>query len=525
MQLLNASKKNALAPKELETFALAAYLTGRDEESYEILERAHHEYLTRKKTPQAVRCAYWLGLMLMNAGERARSNGWMARGERLLGSEHLPDCAEKGFVFLPAALQALSRGDATNAEKLFEQIATIGDRFRDTDLTVVGRLGQGQALIQQGGVDRGLRLLDETMIIIETGKVFPVLNGIVYCAAIDACRKVWDLRRAREWTAALTRWCDAQPDIVPFRGQCLLRRAEVTQMHGEWLEALRKASDACERLKQPTAESLAAEAHYRRAEIFRLRGEFENAESSYSEAAKRGRIPQPGLALLRLTQGQLDAAETSIRNALRETKAPNLRAGLLAVATRIMIAVGQKAEASRTSDELTILANNLNSPYLIATAEYCRGAVFVAEGRFDTAIEQLQKAMSAWNALHLPYESALTRELKGLAYRQLDDKDNSGSEFNAARWIYERLEAHPDLERIDQFLDSATNQDRFGLSLRELQVLRLLASGKTNKSIASELFISGRTVDRHVSNIFVKLGVSTRSAATAFAIKNKMLDH
>ena len=524
-QLLNADREHALEPKDLETLALAAYLTGRDTESFKILERAHQGYLGIERTEQAVRCAFWLGLMLMNAGERARSNGWMARGERILNDEQGPDCAEKGLLLIPTGLGALSMGHAVRAQILFEQAAAIGEHFGDADLIALGRLGQGQAMIQQGDVAGGIKLLDETMITVETEEVFPVVNGIVYCAVIETCRKVWDLRRAQEWTVVLTHWCDSQPDLVPFRGQCLVRRAEIIQFHGEWAKALEETRDACKLLTRPPGEPAAGEAYYRKAELHRLLGDFEKAEDCYREAAKWGRKPQPGFALLRLAQGQDDAAETAIRNTLLETKDAKKRAELLPAVVVIMIAVKQTDEAFEATKELADIATEFDAHYLYAISSYCQGAVFLAEGNIQLAQEHLQRALEFWNTLHLPYETARTRELKGLAYRELKDKDNSDIELAAAKWVFEQLKAMPDLERINRFLRQKHDLETHRLTLRELQVLHLVASGKTNKSVADVLFISERTVDRHISNIFNKLNVSSRVEATAFALKNKILDN
>ena len=524
-QLLKTGQERALEPKELETQALASYLTGRDAESFQMLERAHQGYLQREKTEQAVRCVFWLGLMLMIAGERARGSGWFARGERLLGDQQAPDCTEKGLLLIPAALAALSAGEAARAWKLFEQAETIGEQFGDADLIVLGRLGHGQALIQLGEVARGIKLLDETMITVETQDVFPLITGIVYCAVIETCRKIWDLGRAQEWTTALTRWCDAQPDIVPFRGQCLVRRAEIMQFHGEWHQALNEINYACELLTRRPGEPAAGEAYYRKAELLRLLGDLEEAEDCYGEAAKRGRKPQPGLALLRLAQGQDDAAETSIRNTLQETKDKKRRAELLPEVVRIMIAVKQAEEALEATKELCDIAIEFDTPYLYAMSSHCQGVVALAEGSVQLALEHLQNALKFWHTLHLPYESAHTRELKGLVYRELNDKDNSEVELAAAQWIFEQLKAKPDLQRINRLLNRKRHHESHGLTLRELQVLRRVASGKTNKFVAGELFISERTVDRHVSNIFNKLGVSSRVEASAFALMNKILDN
>jgi len=522
-QLLKDDQERLLEPKDMETLALAAYLTGRDAESFRIFERAHQGYLDQEKTKEAVNCAFWLGLMLMNAGERARSSGWIARGERLLNDEQNQDSAERGLLLIPRALGALSTGNAPRAQEIFEKAARLGEQFRNADLTTLGRLGLGQALIQQGDLANGIKLLDETMITIETEKVFPLVNGIVYCAVIETCRKVWDLDRAQEWTSALTRWCDAQPDIVPFRGECLVRRAEIFQFHGEWPRALEETADACDILTRHPGDTAAGEAYYRKAELHRLGGDFGKAEECYQEAAKRGRNPQPGLALLRLSQGLDNAAETSIRNTLQETNDNKLRADLLPAVVSIMLAVNQIDEAHEAARELYDIAGYFNTPYLLAMSSCCLGSVYLVQGNVQPALEHLQTALKIWNSLHLPYESACARELKGLVYRRMNDKDNSDAELAAAKWVFEQLKAMPDLERVNRLLTGKGVHESHGLTLRELQVLSQVTNGKTNKTIAAELFISERTVDRHLSNIFNKLDVSSRAEATAFALKNRML--
>jgi len=524
LRLSEADRKENLGPEELEELALAAFLTGWDEESFQFLERAHQGYLNLEKTPEAIRSAFWLGFMLMNAGEQARSSGWFARGERLLGDDQDKYAAERGLFLIPEALKALYSGKTARAQHLFESVESTGEKFQNANLIVLGRLGHGQALIQQNEVSGGIQLLDETMVSIETEEVFPLVNGIVYCAVIESCRKVWDLKRAQEWTSVLTRWCEAQPDIVPFRGECLVRRAEIIQFHGEWDKALKETADACELLSQHPGKPIAGEAYYRKAELQRLAGEYKAAEASYQEAAKWGRNPQPGLSLLRLAQGRDDVAKTSIRTILRETEDRKKRAELLSACVKIMVAGKQTGEAAEAAEELGNIAVEMDVPYLHALSSHCMGAVSFARGDIPSAMDELQTALNFWSVLDLPYEAARTRELRGLVYRALNDKDNSDAELVAARWVFEQLNAIPDLERVNGILDGKHQHETFGLTLRELQVLRLVASGKTNKSVAADLFISDRTVDRHMSNIFNKLGVSSRVEATTFALNHKLLD-
>lgn len=521
-RLIKDRERGSLEPDAVEELSLAAYLTGRNTEGLQILEQAHQGHLERGETIRAVRCAFWLGLMLLNEGQMARSSGWIARGERLLTNEK--DCAEKGLLMIPGAIGALYSGYPEKAQKILEEATAIGEEFGDGDLISLGRLGHGQALVELGHVGKGLSLLDEAMVTVETDEVLPVVNGIVYCAVIETCRKVWDLRRAQEWTSAFTRWCEAHPDIVPFRGQCLVRRAEMIQFHGEWLKALDETGNACDLLTRPPGEPAAGEAYYRRAELYRLLGDNGSAEDSYHEAAKWGRSPQPGLALLRLAQGHSHAAETSIRNTLQEAQTAKKRAELLPAVVSIMVAAKQTGEAREASEELYMIAREFDVPYLHAMSAYCKGAVLFADGDAQPALDHLHKASNVWNTLHLPYESARTRELKGLIYRELNDNDNSDTELTAAKWLFEQLQATPDVQRVNRSLNAKRHHETYGLTLRELQVLRLVAFGKSNKSIADELFISERTVDRHVSNIFSKLVVSSRTEATSFALKNRILD-
>ncbi|MEP2772929.1 MAG: LuxR C-terminal-related transcriptional regulator [Fulvivirga sp.] len=523
-RLSKANKDLALAPEELETYALSAYLTGHDAESFQLFEQAHQVYLDQKKTEKAIRCAFWLGLILINKGNKARGSGWLARAERLLSDQQL-SCAEEGLLLIPAALGAFSAGESDKALNLFSQAFSIGQDFDDNDLIILGQLGSGQALVQQGNVAKGIKLLDELMITLETEDAFPVLNGIVYCAVIETCRKVWDLGRAHEWTLALTRWCEEQPDIVPFRGQGLVRRAEIARFRGAWLQALEETNGACELLTRPPGESAAGEAYYLKAELFRLGGKFKQAEENYHEAAKWGRPSQPGLALLRLAQGMHEAAEISIRNTLKENNDLKRRAELLPHVVQIMLAVKQTEVARKATEELFDIANKFDAPYLYAIVGHSRGCVYLNEGKLQLALEQLQKALDIWKHLDTPYESALTQEQIGLVYQKMNDIDNSTVELSTAQWIFEQLNAIPDLVRINKTLSKNSLNKTHGLSLRELQVLRLVAAGKANKSVADTLFISERTVDRHVSNIFKKLNVSSRVEATTFAIKHQLTDN
>jgi DNA-binding CsgD family transcriptional regulator len=445
----------------------------------------------------------------------------MARARRLLDDAQL-DCVEQGYLLFPVGLQRLVEGDAAAAAASFDEATRIGGRFGDPDLLALGRLGLGGARLAEGETAAGVALLDEAMIAVEAGEVSPTVAGIVYCAVIEACQEIYDLRRAQQWTASLTRWCAAQPDLVPYRGQCLVHRSEIMALHGAWPDAMDEARQAAKRLTAPPGQPAAGLAFYQQGELHRLRGELTRAEDAYHQASQWGRDPQPGLALLRLAQGQVDTAAAAIRRVVDEASDFVSRSRLLPAQVEILLAAGDVKAASAAAGELARLAEGLGAPFLTAVAAHAQGAVLLAEGDPRAALAVLRGAWLAWQELEVPYEAGRVRVLIGLACRELGDQDGAKMELDAARWVFHQLAAAPDLARVEALSGKAAGGPG-GLTARELQVLRMVAAGETNKAIAAELFVSGRTVDRHMSNIYAKLGVSSRAAATAHAYQHGLL--
>lgn len=510
-----------LTPADLEHAAFAAHLLGRDDDGVELLTRAHQGFVDAGDLGAAVRCAFWAGMVLMNVGEEARGGGWLARAGRLLeeADDELP---EHGYLMIPAALQALATGDAAGALDRFRRAAALGGRFGDKDLATLSRMGQGQALVRLGELDAGWAALDDAMVSVTAGEVSPLPAGIIYCAVIETCQRSFELRRAQEWTAALAAWCERQPDVTPYGGHCQTHRSELMRLHGAWAEALEAARSACERFRRTRQVAVGA-AHYQEGEIHRLRGRFADAEESYREASRWGHDPQPGLALLRLAQGQHEAAQAAIVRVLEEPGGEPGRPLLLAGAVEVLVATGDVAAARAAADELVAQAADVEAPWLTAVAETAHGAVLLAEGDARAACVALRDAWRGWQDIDAPYEVARTRTLLGSACRGLGDEDAARLEFDAAFRTFKRLGATTDLARVEKLLGRSRSPGPGGLTRRELEVIRLVASGMTNRQIAEDLVLSDKTVARHLSNIFTKLGVKTRAAATAYAYEHDLV--
>ncbi|HEX9611677.1 MAG TPA: LuxR C-terminal-related transcriptional regulator [Gemmatimonadales bacterium] len=521
-QLAAADREGPLEPDDLERLAMAAYLIGRDAESTDALARAHQEFLAHGAPARAVRCVFWLAMGLFDRGDHAQAGGWIGRGRRLLDDDRL-DCVEQGYLLLPIALQQSAAGEHARAHETFGQAGHIGERFADPDLVALARDGQGRALIDLRRPAEGVALLDEVMVAVTAGETSPAVAGIVYCSVLSACQEIFDLRRAREWTAALNQWCASQPDLVQYRGECLVRRAEILRLQGSWPDAMEEARRANEVLSRPPGRRAVGAALYQLAELHRLRGEFAQAEEAYRQAAELARKPQPGLALLRLAQGQIDAARAAIRRVLDEAKDRRTRAAALGPCVEIMLAAGDVPAARAAADELSRITADLDAPFLRAVSAHALGAVLLQAGDAGGALGPLRQAWTAWLELDAPYDAARARVLIGLACAELGDQDAADVELDAARQAFSHLGAAPDLARVGALSGKKTARAGSGLTAREAQVLRLVAAGKTNRAIAQQLGISEKTVARHLSNIFTKLGLSSRSAATAYAYQHDLV--
>ncbi len=508
--LRNASD---LGPQDTLTMATAAYLLGDADEAIRTLQAGYQDRIKSGDALGAVRFACWLDLVLTSRGEKAVAGGWIARAHRLLESEP-EDIVERGYVLVDEFFEHVGRGDVARAEETAARMVRIGRRFAAADLIAQGLNCQGRAMIYSGRVPEGLALLDEAMIGISTGEVSPIIAGHVYCSMVEACQELSDFSRAASWTIALTRWCDAQPGLVPFTGQCSLHRGQIMRMRGAYDEALGEFALAQRRYQIEGTVAPAAKALTEQGDVLRILGKLDEAETAYRRSAELGYEPQPGLMLAWLARGRTAAAISAVRRLMAETRGPVHRSWLLPAAVEVMIAARLPEEARQYSDELSGIASAFASPALRAIAAYAAATVELASSETENALGHARESHRFWSEVGSPYEAARARVLIARALRELDDEDSAAAELGAARRTFVELGATPAAEQVDRLLRRALPG---GLTGREVEVLRLVAEGKSNPDIARVLVLSPKTVERHVSNIFTKLDVSSRTAAAAYA--------
>lgn len=514
---LDADRRGGLPAADLERLATAEILTGNTTAGLETLTRAHEEFLEVGDVAGAARCAGWMGIQLSNLGEMARAGGWLARGQRL--AQELDEIhAVQGLLLMPQGLGKLYGGDPAGALQVFTRAAEIGRLAQDKDVAALGLLGTGQANLMLGRPNEGLKILDEVMVAVTSGELSPIPSGIGYCAVIGNCHLAYDLARAMEWTIALDRWCDARPDMVAFSGQCQSHRAELFRLHGAWAEALKAAAAAQERSIRGDPQALFG-GYYQQGEVHRLAGNIAAAEESYRQAAGSGYEPQPGLALLTLARGDTVQAQSMIRRAASVADTATRR-HLLPALVEIEVAAGDLAAARRGADELDAFASECPMPMVTAVACQAQGTVHLAEGDVAAASRSLRRAWRLWFELGVPHEAARCRVLIACACRELGDETSAVMDLEAAHAEFLELGAAPGAAWAASLMQHSSSAQEGPLTSREREVLRLVASGKGNRAIAAELYLSEKTVARHLSNIFLKLGVTSRAAATSYAYEH-----
>ncbi|MFJ6453716.1 LuxR C-terminal-related transcriptional regulator [Paenarthrobacter sp. NPDC091669] len=516
--LARADTEGGLPPQDIELVASVAMLLGKESEGVAYLTRAHDEYVTVGDIAGAARCAAWLVLYLMNLGETARGSGWMSRAKQLVDGMDDPTEAE-GYLLIPSALGALYGGNPEASNELFGRALAVGQRFHDRDLTALGQLGVGTARIALGFPDEGVEFLDDAMVSVTAGEVSPIPSGIIYCAVIGSCRLTLDVQRAHEWTAALARWCGQQPDMVMFSGQCQSHRAELFILHGAWEDATAALLIAQERSRHGDPEAMWG-AWYLQGELFRLMGRDDEAMAAYAKAAETGFEALPGLALVLARQGKEPQAQSMLRRALSHSDPANRRR-LLPAVVDVELAAGDVKAARAAADEFGSLEGG-GKPLEQALAGQAEANVLLAEGKPLASLSVARKAWRLWYSLEAPYGAASCRVLAGRACSQLGDPDSAAMEFEAAKAEFADLGAAPAVAHVLE-LTGEKRQSSSPLTNRELEVLQLVASGHANRTIARELYLSEKTVARHVSNILSKLAVPSRTAATGYAFEHGLI--
>ncbi|GAB3772756.1 DNA-binding NarL/FixJ family response regulator [Nocardioides ginsengisegetis] len=437
------------------------------------------------------------------------------RAERLLESVE-EDVVERGYVSLRQMFMALHAGDLPRALERAGDMVERARRFADPDLLAIGLAAMGRVTVYSGDVRTGLALFDEAMVGVAAGEVSAIFAGEAYCVMIEGCQEVGDLGRAAAWTEALHRWCQAQPGLVAFTGQCAVHRGQIMALRGAYREAIEEYAHAIPRYVSSRNEAACGLAHAERGDAHRVLGELDAAEAAYEAAAGHGYEPQPGLALLWVARGRQSAAVGAVRRLLAEVGDPVSRSRLLVGAVEVLRSCEQPT--TDLVEELEAIASSFDCASLVAAAAYARGRVALDTGDAAGALPYLRKASSLWTSLDAPYEVARVRVEIGRALAALGDGSSASLELTVARRTFEALGTRPALEQVDSLLVPASLPG--GLTAREVEVLRLVATGRSNTQIAAELVLSDKTVARHLSNIFGKLDVGSRTAAAAYAFEH-----
>ena len=488
-------------------------MLGQDDEYVEALEAAHLAHLEAAHVAEAVRAGFWIGHSFLFRGQPSLAGGWFATSARLL--EGLgADCVERGYLMIPVWLQQMGTGNWEAGLETVAEAARLAEQFADADLQALTRDEQARALVMTGRVTEGLRIADELLVTATSGTLSPIVRGIVYCNTIVFCRDAHQIEAAGAWTDALTAWCGSAPQMVAHNGLCLVHRAELHGLRGAWEAAHSEAGEAATRFHEGMLNQIAVgRARYVQGEVHRVRGDWADAEASFREAGRLGCDPQPGLALLRLGQGRASVAAAAIRRAVTEETEPLHRAVLLPAYVEIMLATDDVDAARTALEQLVRIASSHPSDLVDATVQQATAAVALATGDVEAALRSGRSAFRRWTRLGAPYEAARSRLVVAEACRSLGDEESHRIELDAARATFDSLGARP-----AGAMSKAGNRD--GLSGREIEVLRLLARGSSNREIGAELVISEHTVARHLQNIFAKIGVGSRAAATAYAFEH-----
>lgn len=514
---LAARASHELSAQDMAALADAAWWQGAIDESTSAMEEAYRLWLHGDvpQPPAAAMVALDLAFSWFLRGEEGMGSGWMARAQRLLADE--PPCVEHVYLRLVGIEGAIAAGDYPAAREAARSVAGEARRYGDETLEALALVSDGVAAIKHGDVRDGLSVLDAAMLPVVAGRVRPAFAGSIYCTLMSICHELADLRRASQWTDATARWCDGFDHAVMFVGVCRMHRAQLLQVQGAWAEAESEIALVCEELARMNVVAVGM-AHYELGEVRRCRGDLAGAEAAYGDAHRYGRDPHPGLALVWIAQGRIHAAAAALDATLRCTVDPLARTSLWAALVEAAVGTGDLQTARMAADELDRAAVTYGSSGLNAAAQLARGRVLLADGDPGGAAESLATARRQWHDIGAPYQVAQARLLLSDALARQGNDEAAARERAAARAVLAELGVEPSRSPRG---DRTTRPG--GLTRRESEVLGLVARGMSNREVAAALVLSDKTIARHLANVYTKLGVTSRTAAAAFAHEHGLI--
>ena len=435
--LERADAAGELSPDILGQFAEAAWWTGKIDHCCHLLERAYAGHLREGHPERAALMSVKLADLFYHKAARSVSSGWLKKAERLLkNAEH---AVEYGYLLRFKTLLSFEvDGDSEAALRLAKECFDIANRAGDENLLTLSLQDQGRVLVAQGHVSEGMALLDEAMATALSGELDPFTVARTYCNMIAACEKTADYRRAAEWSDEARDWCEPHVSS-PFPGICSVHRAGLMRLRGTLKEAEHEVGQVCADSRGYV--DIAAAAFYEMGEIRLRLGNYEGAEDAFREAHERGRDPVPGLPLLLLAQGKVDAARGLMTRALAGSLLPLDRARLLPTQVQIALAAVDVEGARAAVEELESIASRFGSAAFEAAAAHARGSLDLANRDFEKGCKSLRRALEFWLEVNLPYEAAMTRVLLAKGYREMGDGASAELELRTARSAFEKLGA------------------------------------------------------------------------------------
>jgi class 3 adenylate cyclase len=500
-----ANEGVALEPADLESLGEAAWITGRYEEFFRAYERAHAAHLERGYSQGAAWAAALLASEYFPRGELALGAGWHQTAARLI--EGLPEGPAHALHAWTNANLALIQRDLGSALAHSTSMAEIGDRVGDRDLALLGRAIEARALVRLGGIDEAVKKIDEAMAAAVSGTLRPRTACLIYCQTLTVCGELGDYRRAGEWTVAAQRCC-VRESIVPASGDCRIHRAGVLRWRGAWDEAEADARTGCEEMGGNVFHLGLAE--YEIGEIRLRKGDLQAAEEAFERAHEMGRPPFPGLALLRLAQGRIEAASALIAEALAAEPVDLLRATLLRARVDIALAAGDRETARAAAEELATIAERFGTTALAAATACADGAIRLAEADPEAA-SSLRRGAHLWQEIGVPYEGALARVLLAQALLAGGHAEAAALDLRAARRAFERLGAVPDVRRATELLrgipGAADDRSENERTFRTFMFTDIVGSTQLVEAIGDEAWSHVvRWHDETLRALFVKHG-------------------